>query len=83
VFKNIFTFESLIYYYFKNKILMHISTFLFSNIQENRQMPGKVEKNLLVVLKNLPKWTLNMQFFNIIGIKSMIIRINNILKLII
>ncbi len=62
---------------------MHISTFLFSNIQENRQMPGKVEKNLLVVLKNLPKWTLNMQFFNIIGIKSMIIRINNILKLII
>ncbi len=43
-------------------------------------MPGKVEKNLLVVLKNLPKWTLNMQFFYIIGIKSIIIGINNILK---
>jgi hypothetical protein len=50
-----------------------------------KQMFEKIEKNLLAVLKNLFKWTLNMRFFYTIDIKSknvpiLIIGINKILR---
>jgi hypothetical protein len=74
VFKNTFTLESLIYYYFESKSWKHISIFENKNIQESRKIQyfsyfkptfhetcdWKEEKNLFAVVKNLFKWTLNM-----------------------